>query len=536
MTVELFEKDAKVLEYWQNHFNYLMVDEYQDTNHAQYKLISLLAQKSGNLCVVGDEDQSIYLFRGATIENILSFEDEFNSKVIKLEQNYRSTETILNAANAVISNNTQRKAKTLWSDLGEGEKIVNHRFLDEQGEALFVANEVLEHIKEGGKYADNAVLYRTNAQSRTIELALSRMGVPYKIVGGVRFYERKEIKDIIAYMSVIANPFDLVRFSRIVNEPKEYRRSEQNEILRIATGLGISPIEVMERSEEFASIAKKSKTLTQWALIFNELIGDGDAENPDYPLDTLVESIMALTGYSDMLTAMGDEGEMRRQNIGELKSSVITFCQENEDHSLTNFLEQVALISDLDSYESGDDKVVLMTMHSAKGLEFDTVFIVGMEENLFPSYRSMLDPIETEEERRLAYVAITRAKRILHLTSARQRLIFGQTQRNNPSRFIREIPLQYMISDDKTKDLPVREKTAPKKEAGYLQSQSAPKARASTVSATYEVGDKVSHKIFGDGIVLGSTPMGGDTLLEIAFDKVGTKKIMANFAKIQKID
>lgn len=536
LTVELFETDKEVLSYWQNHFRYIMVDEYQDTNKAQYRLVSLLAQKYGNLCVVGDEDQSIYRFRGATIQNILSFEDEFNSKVVKLEQNYRSTESILNAANAVIANNTQRKDKSLWSDLGKGDRIQNHRFSDEQSEGLFVANSVLDHIKSGGKYSDNAVLYRTNAQSRTIELAMARLGVPYKIVGGVRFYERKEIKDIIAYMSVIANPFDLVRFSRIVNEPKRnIGDATQAEILRISEGLAINPVEVMERSAEFGSLAKKAKTLTQTATIFNELIGNNDPNDPDYPLETLVASIVALSGYDDMLVAMGDEGAVRRENINELKSSVITFCEENESHSLTDFLEQVALIADIDSYDSGDDKVVMMTMHAAKGLEFDTVYLVGAEENIFPSFRSLADPEEIEEERRLAYVAITRAKRILHITSAKQRLLYGQTMMNRVSRFVREIPAQYIETDDRTKSAPSRT-ISEKKDSGYLQqNRSQTKLNPSAQTVTYSAGERVNHKIFGDGTVVSCKPTGGDTLLEIAFDKVGTKRIMANFAKVTKL-
>ncbi len=539
-TVQLFEACPEVLERWQKSFDYIMVDEYQDTNMAQYKLVSMLSAGSKNLCVVGDEDQSIYRFRGATIENILSFEKEFKAKTVKLEQNYRSTETILDAANAVIGNNTQRKGKNLWSDLGEGEKIQLHNFGNEIEEADFIAGKVTELKGEGGDFKDNAVLYRTNAQSRSIELSLSKGGVPYRIIGGTKFYDRKEIKDIIAYMSVINNPFDTVRLARIINEPKRgLGDATQAEIFRIADGLGISPIEVMERSEEFASVAKKAKTLVPLGRMFREL-----GEDEDRPLDNLIDDILAETGYEAMLLTQGDEGQGRLENIRELKSGVITFMEENEAHSLSDYLENIALITDLDNYDENEDKVVLMTMHGAKGLEFPNVFIVGAEENIFPSYRSMLDSNEIEEERRLAYVAITRAKKRLFITHTKQRLIYGNTQRNKLSRFILEIPQRDLEIEDHTQLTSEVVRERPKKAAktGYLQHEArhnqAEKLAAKISAAhaqSFAAGERVHHKVFGDGTVLKAQPMGNDTLLEISFDKAGTKKIMANFAKIEKI-
>lgn len=546
-TVELFETCPDVLDRWQNQFDYIMVDEYQDTNGAQYKLVSLLAKGSGNLCVVGDEDQSIYRFRGATIENILSFEDEFGAKVIKLEQNYRSTETILDAANTVISNNSQRKEKTLWSDLGEGDKISLNLFYDEQAEANFVASEIMKNKEDGVDFKNNVVLYRTNAQSRSIELGLAKHGVPYRIFGGTKFYERKEIKDILAYMSVINNPSDTVRLKRIINEPKRgIGDATEEAVFRLADQLGISAVEVMERSEEFADLSKKSKGLSQLGQMFREFaaaIEDiGVAEGDERTLDMLVDDIMTMTGYEAMLRAQGDEGVARIENIKELKSGIISFVQENEEHSLSDYLEQVALITDLDSYDENDDKAVLMTMHGAKGLEFDTVFLVGAEENLFPSYRSQNDPSEIEEERRLAYVAITRAKKRLYITHARQRLLFGQTARNRVSRFVKEIPEKDILFTDHCRKATAAQGAKPIK-VGYLQ-QAQRNAQAdhlasvmsrSTEVAVFSAGDRITHKVFGEGTVVGVTPMGNDNLLEIAFDKVGTKKVMANFAKVVKV-
>ncbi len=531
-TVEVFRKDPDALLYWQNHFDYVMVDEYQDTNRAQYELIKLLSGGKGNLCVVGDEDQSIYRFRGATIENILSFENEFESKVIKLEQNYRSTTNILDAANAVIRNNTQHKDKNLWSDLGEGDKIGVYRFSDEQSEALFVATEILNAKKEGYPFSDNAILYRTNAQSRTFELSLGKMGVPYRIIGGTRFYERKEIRDIIAYLSVINNPYDTVRLMRIINEPKRsIGTATQAEIINISVSLGISPIEVMERCEEFVSLSKKAKALLPVGRMFRELIDTAEERE----ITDILDDVLEQSGYTLMLMSQGDEGAARLENIRELKSAMITFCEENESHTLFDYLEQVALISDIDSYEAEEDRVVLMTMHAAKGLEFERVFIVGAEENIFPSYRCLADPFDLEEDRRLCYVAITRAKRKLYVTTAENRLLYGQTMHNRISRFIGEIPNEYVEYVDKVQRVSLGGNARVIK-PNYLRDHSVKRLQPEEVSVeAFSAGDRISHRVFGEGTVLSSSPVGNDVLLEISFDNVGTKKLMAKFAKITKI-
>ena len=526
-TVEVFRADENVLTYWQNHFDYEMVDEYQDTNVAQYELIKLLSGGKGNLCVVGDEDQSIYRFRGATIENILSFENEFDSKVIKLEQNYRSTTNILDAANAVISNNTQHKDKNLWSDLGEGDKIDIYRFPDEQSEALFVATEILNKKKDGSPFNDNAILYRTNAQSRTFELSLGRMGVPYRIVGGTRFYDRKEIRDIIAYLSVINNPYDTVRLMRVINEPKRsIGAATQAEIVRISQTLGISPVEVMERCEEFVSLSKKAKSLLPVGKMFRELIDSAE----DREITDILDDLLEQSGYTLMLMSQGEEGTARYENIKELKSAMITFCEENENHSLFDYLEQVALISDLDSYEAEEDRVVMMTMHAAKGLEFERVFIVGAEENIFPSYRSLADPMDLEEDRRLCYVAITRAKKNLYVTTAQKRMLYGQTMYNKISRFINEIPQEYIKYTDKCSinSVSPAAKTAVRTFAAIPE-------KAPEVIESFSAGDRINHRVFGEGTVISVSAMGNDTLLEISFDNSGTKKLMAKFAKIKKL-
>jgi DNA helicase-2/ATP-dependent DNA helicase PcrA len=549
-TVELFENNPDILEKWQRQFRYIMVDEYQDTNHAQYKLVALLAggkpvevgaraKALGNLCVVGDEDQSIYRFRGATIENILSFEKEFNARVIKLEQNYRSTQNILNAANAVIRRNTQRKEKTLYSKLGEGDLINLHILADEQEEASLIVREIEKGKGDGCKFGENAVLYRTNAQSRTVELALARASIPYRIIGGVRFYERKEIKDIIAYMSVIHNPFDFVRFRRIINEPKRsIGEATQAEIERLSVTLGISPIDVMSQAGQFDTLRKKTAVLENIAAVFKEL----SENHEERDLSNLIDDIIEQTGYLRMLQSEGDEGAMRLENIRELKSAAVKFQETagSEDapstRSLFDFLEQIALVSDIDSLDSAEDKIVLMTIHAAKGLEFTRVFLVGVEEGLFPSFRSLADPLDIEEERRLAYVAITRAKKSLHITTVKQRLLYGTTQRNQPSRFLREIPDEYVYVNESRRKaaafVPAAKKTA------YLANQpkAAPNRQPSAVNRqSFKDGERVTHKVFGEGTVTDVQDMGNDSLLEVAFDKVGTKKIMANFAKIEKL-
>lgn len=541
-TVELFETNPNILEKWQRQFRYIMIDEYQDTNHAQYRLVSLLAGKDGNLCVVGDEDQSIYRFRGATIENILSFEEEFNARVIKLEQNYRSTQYILGAANGIIRHNTQRKPKTLYSEIAGAatDKLQLHILQDEQEEAMLISREIEKGKGKGIAFGNNAILYRTNAQSRSVELALARMSIPYRIIGGVRFYERKEIKDIVAYMSVINNPFDFVRFHRIVNEPKRsIGEVTQSEIEHLSIETGMSPIDVMERATEFPSLSSKSKILTKLADIFIEL----SRSDEERSLSNLIDDIIEQTGYLKMLQSQGDEGADRLENVRELKSAVVKFQDENESATLSDFLEQIALASDTDDYERGEDRVAMMTIHAAKGLEFHRVFLIGAEEGLFPSFRSLADPMDIEEERRLAYVAITRAKRELHITTAKQRLLYGVTGRNPLSRFVREIPSEYIVVNEKIcrGGVSPSESKPFKKKEGYLSNSTKARrkgqagGRTTPVSTTFTDGERVKHKIFGEGTVLGVEEMGNDSLLEIGFDKVGTKKIMANFAKVEKI-
>ncbi len=534
LTVKLFEDFPEVLSHYRNLYKYIMVDEYQDTNVAQYRLISLLAGDKGNLCVVGDDDQSIYRFRGATIENILSFEKQYpGCEVIRLEQNYRSTENILNAANAVIRNNKQRKDKALWSDLGEGEKIKCCNFESEIAEARFVADTILEGVRNGKHYTDYALLYRSNSQSRSFENTLARSGVPYTIVGGLRFYDRKEIKDIMSYLAVLNNPYDTVRFRRIINEPKRgIGDATVEEIIRIAEGLNISPIEVCRDAGQYETLSRKSAALKAAANLFDEL----DELADSLRLDELIDAVAERSGYIKAMQALGDEGAGRIENINELKSNALTMLEENEEVTLPDFLEQVALVSDLDSYDGELDRVSLMTMHSAKGLEFDTVFLVGAEDNIFPSYRSISDPSEMEEERRLAYVAITRAKRMLYITHTSYRVLYGQTMRNRLSTFVREIPEELI---EKTGERVRTQSTWKKPERPNYLAQEGAKMAARPVpvaaGVVFEAGDRVKHNVFGQGTVDDAKRMGNDTMLTISFDNGQKKKVMANYAKIEKL-
>ncbi|WP_312645211.1 UvrD-helicase domain-containing protein [Hydrogenoanaerobacterium sp.] len=536
LTVRLFEEHPDVLEHYQNRYKYIMVDEYQDTNHAQYKLVSMLADKHKNLCVVGDDDQSIYKFRGATIENILSFENQFSgAKVIRLEQNYRCTQRILDAANAVIANNTERKGKTLWTDNGEGEQVKLFRSSDEQGEARFIVDTVLSKIEEGGTYKDHAVLYRMNAQSNMIERAFVKAGIPYKIIGGLRFFERKEIRDMIAYLSVINNPNDTVRLKRIINEPKRgIGDSTVAAVEEIAQNLGISMFEVIANADSYAPIQKKAKPLQEFAQMILELTELAQTE----PLGELLDALLEKTGYSIFLLAQGFEGQTRMENIEELKSTMVKFVEENEEGDLSQFLEEVALYTDMDRTDLDDDVVVMMTLHSAKGLEFPYVFIGGFEEGIFPGRMSMNSPAEIEEERRLAYVGITRAKKQLYLTTAAQRLLFGQTTRNRLSRFVNEIPKDLLDVQDATVRLqhtPVVQDTINPHTISTGGLSAASVSKTPQVKLDIKPGDMVSHKVFGEGMVLSVTPMANDLLVEAAFDKSGTKKLMANFARLKKI-
>ena len=542
-TVELFRQCPDVLEYYQNRFRYIMVDEYQDTNQVQYEFVRLLAGKSKNLCVVGDDDQSIYKFRGATIENIMSFEKSYpNAKVIRLEQNYRSTKNILNAANAVISNNEERKGKTLWTENPEGDKIQIHTSSNEQDEAGFVATTILEQVAKGRKYSDFAVLYRMNSQSNILEKVFVKSGIPYRIIGGHRFYERREIRDMIAYLSVINNPSDEIRLRRIVNQPK---RSIGDKTIatasEIAGALGESLLEVLGRADEFDSLRRASVKLKAFYDMMQELIDANDDESVS--LHELYELILEKTGYIEALRGEKEEAETRIENINELASNLLKFQEENgEEATLSAFLEEVSLMTDIDNYDETADTVVMMTMHSAKGLEFPVVFLPGFEEGIFPGLQAIYDPNEIQEERRLCYVAITRAKESLNLLNADSRMLFGSTSRNRPSRFSLEIPLD-LINKTREQDwrkpdlgtkMPVAETELRRKSATAAMhfGQVTPPARSGNV---FKTGDMVQHKTFGKGLVISATPMGNDVLLEIAFEQ-GTKKLMANFARLAKVE
>lgn len=534
LTVKLFEDFPDVLRHYRNLYKYVMVDEYQDTNFAQYKLISLLAGESGNLGVVGDDDQSIYKFRGATVANILNFEKQYKDcAVIRLEQNYRSTTNILDAANAVISHNANRKPKHLWSDLGKGDKISVNLFPSEQTEAKAIADEIAEGVRSGGKFSDYALLYRNNALSRSYEQALVRAGIPYKIVGGVRFYDRKEIRDIMAYLSLIENPFDVVRFRRVINEPKRgIGDATVEEVIRIAEGLGVSPIEICRDSANYETIAKRANHLRAAANIFEELEELADSLPPDELIDAAAER----SGYLDMLQTQGDEGAARLENIKELKSNAANLLTENPEATLADFLEQVALVSDIDNYDSASDRVSLMTMHAAKGLEFPVVYLVAAEDGIFPSMMSKSDLSEMEEERRLAYVAITRAKRRFIATHSRYRMLFGKTTANKLSEFIDDIP-EELTERHGERAVPKNPIVKPERRS-FLKEQSEKlkvSAPAPVAFESFSPGDRVKHNIFGEGEVTEVIPMGNDAMITINFDKRGSKKLMRNNAKLTKL-
>lgn len=537
-TVRLLEGNPDVLELYQKQFKYVMVDEYQDTSHAQYILVSLLAGGYNNICVVGDDDQSIYRFRGATIENILSFENQYkNARVIRLEQNYRSTQNILDAANAVIANNKNRKGKNLWTQAGSGEKIIFNTLEDEAAEASFIAQEILKNVKNGKKMSDHAVLYRMNAQSRNIEITFAKSGIPHKVIGGNRFFDRKEIKDVISYFAVINNPADNVSLQRIINVPKRGIGDTMfANVMEIATGLGLSAFEVCERADEFQKTLRSAQKLQGFAAMIRHF---QDCLDDDMPLSDLLQEVLDKTNYFDYLDEDPESAEDRKNNINELSSMFIKYQEEDADFELSDFLEDVALVADIDSYNEDDDAVVLMTLHSAKGLEFPIVFIPGMEESVFPGNQSVYSEEDLEEERRLAYVGITRAKEKLYLLNARRRMLYGTTNRNQASRFLREIPLSV------TDDITVQSYVPHSKFGSFAQpahSTSSSAAHkfgqvggASASAQNYSAGDTVRHKAFGTGVVLSARAMGNDTMLEVAFDRAGTKKLMANYAKLEKI-
>ena len=542
-TVQLLQNNEDVRAYYQRKFRYVLVDEYQDTNHMQYLLTSLLAGGYENICVVGDDDQSIYRFRGATIENILSFEKQYRgSRIIRLEQNYRSTQVILNAANAVIAHNIGRKGKRLWTANGEGDPITVYEAGDEGGEANYVAGQIITGSKGKG-FKDYAILYRTNAQSNALEFAMKRNGIPYRVIGGMRFFDRAEVKDMLSYLCVINNRTDDLRLNRIINQPPRGLGQKTIETAqRLATAEGKGLYYVVSDPRSYAPLEKAAGKLMQFSGMIEglaQLLADGMS------LPEFYDEVMLRTGYVDMLESKPtEENKTRLENIRELKSSINTYVQNADSPSLAGFLEEIALYTDLEQYDPGDDAVVMMTMHSAKGLEFPNVFLVGFEEGLFPGMRAIGDMEEMEEERRLCYVAITRAKERLTISYAKQRMLYGRTNAALASRFLREIPENIM-----------------KRKGGYYQPTTQPaysntsysqmrvgaagmtarnsfKSDLSRYSATQDKtvylelnrGDMVQHTAFGKGMVLSVVKMGGDALLEIAFDKIGTKKLMAKTA------
>lgn len=546
--VELFKKCPDVLEYYQNRFRYLMVDEYQDTNHAQYTFVRMLAEKSGNLCVVGDDDQSIYKFRGATIENILSFENTFqNATVIRLEQNYRSTQNILDAANAVIEHNTERKGKTLWTQNGTGAMIHLHTAENETDEAERITKIILDGVAAGRKFSDYAVLYRMNSQSLTFERNFAKSGVPHRIIGGTRFYERREIREMIAYLSVINNPSDEMRLRRIINTPKRSIGDRSVEVAaQIGQQTGETLFEVVSHAKGYPALSRAANKMTLFAEQMQGLIELNNDEK--VTLGELYDELVERIDYLNFLkTDDPESAEDRAANVQELASNLRRFEEENPEGTLSDFLEEVSLITDIDNYDNNADSVVLMTVHSAKGLEFPVVFLPGMEENIFPGMASVYVPSEVEEERRLAYVAITRAKEELYIFHAESRMIFGMTNRNRVSRFVEEIP-ETLVEHTRSRDYSARPVSmpnfggakpfgeAPKTKSVAEAGGFTPKPRVKPAPAgTYRVGDTVLHKAFGTGLIVSATPMANDTLLEVAFDKVGTKKLFANFARLTKV-
>lgn len=544
-TVKILSENPDVLSKYQDKFQYILVDEYQDTNNSQYLLINLLAQANRNLCVVGDDDQSIYKFRGANIGNILNFEDDYSDvQKITLDQNYRSTQNILDAANSVISNNKGRMGKSLWTSNGDGNKVFVYTGTNEYDEARYIARQIKKHFDEQGSFSDCAILYRTNAQSRVIEEMLMRESVPYKVLSGLRFYDRKEIKDIIAYLRVVYNPNDDVSLARIINEPKRKIGNATLEKARnIAREKETSLYDVISHADDYPEFKTAIKKLLSFSEIIQSLIKLKDTVK----IEDLTGRILNDTGYMPELV-MEDttESKTRIENLGEF-ISVITEFEKNEEtgNTLGEFLENISLVSDIDGYDENEDSAVLMTIHSAKGLEFPIVFLSGLEEGLFPGMRSMESDDDIEEERRLCYVAITRAKEQLYITKTISRTIHGKTMPTTASRFFKEIPVEYL--EDKTtlqpkvakvmQDLGVRNAAAPKKEVYMTKGfGSSVKSSGSTDYSKFKAGDAVEHRTFGRGEILKATPCGNDCILEIQFESIGFKRLMAAFAKVKKIN
>ena len=548
-TVRLLQNEPDVRAYYQRKFRYILIDEYQDTNRMQYELVRLLADGHRNICVVGDDDQSIYRFRGADISNILNFEKEYKgTRTIRLEQNYRSTQNILDAANAVIKNNVGRKGKTLWTDAGSGEKVTIKTVFNEQDEANFVVSGMMTDFNRGKNWRDNAVLYRMNAQSNALEYALKRNGIPYRIIGGTRFFDRAEVKDMLAYLCVIQTPGDDLRLTRIINTPARGIGARTVETAaQLAHAQQTSLFDVIRHADAYPELQRSQMRLRQFAILIEELQEQAKTVPPDELYDLVVERSGYVRALEEKNTA---EDAARIENVQELKSNIIAFAKEAENPTLAGFLDEVALYTDLDNYDQSADCVTLMTMHAAKGLEFPTVFIIGCEEGIFPGLRCIGEPDEMEEERRLCYVALTRAREHLILTCARQRMLFGRTTANRVSRFVEEIP------DEDIRKLNVphgygysepsrdQQQYPPRRSEPRAYTVSAPEPRrkppmrpappaakpASGAAPAFAVGDRVVHKAFGDGVVAAVKPMGGDALLEVDFETAGTKRLMMRAA------
>lgn len=541
LTVRLLLEHKDIREYYQQRFQYVLIDEYQDTNNLQYLFASTLAAGYKNICVVGDDDQSIYKFRGASIENILNFENQYKqAKTIRLEQNYRSTGRILEAANAVIANNQGRKGKKLWTEHDFGEQVELHTANGEREEAGFVAGKILEGVAQGKSWGDHAVLYRMNALSNQLEFAFKREGIPYKVIGGMRFFDRAEIKDITAYLCALNNPSDDLRLLRIINVPaRGIGQTSISKVTDIAKQEGRSVYEVIADAANYPDLARASVKLRQFRIMIDELRDSLENMRLDEFYDTLIEK----TGYVRMLEGAKDDNTAKVENIWELKTNIVRFTQESEDGSLAAFLDEISLYTDLQQMDNDGDCVIMMTLHSAKGLEFPTVFIVGMEDGIFPGMRSIGETEEMEEERRLCYVGITRAKEMLYLTCAKSRMLFGKTTSNKRSRFIEELPMQYLtvtgalsVAETSRRIYGSSEPRESKiKTYGFADDSaktpvsSRPKMPGQS-GDDFKMGDQVEHKAFGRGTISSMEKAGNDALIEIIFDSMGTKKLMLRAA------
>ena len=544
MTVRVFRECPDVLEMYQNRYRYILVDEYQDINNAQAELVLILSKKYQKLCAVGDDDQSIYRFRGASMENILNFVEELKERrfpkaaIIKIEQNYRSTQHILNAANGVIAHNENRNEKALWTAAGDGSKVSLVKVPGERDEGQFICDTIEKGIAAGKQYSNFAVLYRMNALSNSVERAMLRNKIDYRIFGGVRFLDRKEIKDVVAYLAVIHNPNDYVRFERIVNVPKRgIGEATATNVIRIAQDLGMTPLEVARDCDQFPIIAKRSgANLKAFAAMMEEFAEMAE----ELPLEELFDQVTERSGYLAMLRDEGEEGEERLENVREFRSNIVTYQTETPEPTLAGFLDETSLYTDAGA-KTNENVVSLMTMHAAKGLEFDTVFAVGMETGIFPSSRSFDAPEDMEEERRLAYVTITRAKRELYLLSAQSRLLFGSTKYNPVSRFVKEIPEADLDIDDRTvtqtagSTPTVSRLGGMRRQMNAIRQTAGAAAKASGQTLTFADGDRIADQVFGEGTILRAEPMAGDWLLEVMFDTVGTKKLMAKYRKLRKL-